>query len=200
MKSIFFFDKLFLLVFFLLAFLFLIDFIWGDENIFLLINKGLASSGLDFLCLYIFVPLFFLLGIIPFLMLFFKRFWKLGLFSLISGFICYQFGNLLKLLICQPRPLEILSPRILGPWETNSFSFPSTTTMLALGLVIPILMKRPKYGFPLLIISFLLGFSVIYTGFHFPSDVIVGAIISLVLIFSLSIFLRKFNIKRGLSH
>lgn len=188
MKNIFFFDKFFGLVFLLLVFLFLINFAFGDERMFLLINKGLASSGLDFLCLYIFIPLFLLLGVIPFLMLFFKRFWKLGLFSLISGFICYQFGNLLKFLICQPRPLEILSARILGPWEINSFSFPSTTTMLAFGLMLPILMKKPKYGLPLLILSLLLGFSVIYTGFHFPSDVIIGAIISLVLVLSLTGF------------
>lgn len=183
MKNKLLFDKYFWFLFLGLSSLFWIDFLLGDNQVFLLINRKIANPNLDFICLYIFVPLFLLLGLVPFLMIFFKRYWKLGLFSLISGVLCYQIGNLIKLLVSQPRPFEILPARILGPWTVRSFSFPSTTTMLGFGLAIPILIEKPKYGLPLLTLSSLLGFSVIYTGFHFPQDVIVGAIFSLGIVF-----------------
>ena len=183
MKNKLFFDKYFWFLFLGLSSLFWIDFLLGDNRVFLFINREIANSGLDFVCLYIFIPLFLLLGLVPFLMIFFKKYWKLGLFSLISGVLCYQIGNLIKLLVSQPRPFEILPARILGPWTVRSFSFPSTTTMLGFGLAIPILIEKPKYGLPLLTLSSLLGFSVIYTGFHFPQDVIVGAIFSLGIVF-----------------
>jgi len=183
MKNKLLFDKYFWFLFLGLSSLFWIDFLLGDNRVFLFINRKIANSGLDFVCLNIFVPLFLLLGLVPFLMIFSRKYWKLGLFSLISGFLCYQIGNLIKLLVSQPRPFEILPARILGPWTVRSFSFPSTTTMLGFGLAIPILIEKPKYGLPLLTLSSLLGFSVIYTGFHFPQDVIVGAIFSLGIVF-----------------
>jgi membrane-associated phospholipid phosphatase len=68
--------------------------------------------------------------------------------------------------------------RIVGPFEANSFSFPSTTTMLVFGLVIPFLLFYDNHhsGIRLTILSYLARFAVIYTGFHFPTDV-VGAIL-----------------------
>ncbi len=44
--------------------------------------------------------------------------------------------------------------------------------MLVFGLTFPILFDKPKLGAPLVMLSFLIGFSVVYLGFHFPGDVI----------------------------
>ena len=156
-----------------------------NNEIFLLINQGMASPTLDFLVLKILIPLFLLLGIIPFLMLFFKKYRNLGAFSLISGALCYGIGHLLKILFSFPRPYDVLSARTIGPWHISEFSFPSSTTMLAFGLALPFLLEKSKFRYPFLILAFLVGFTVIYTGFHFPRDVIAGIFFAILIVFLL---------------
>ncbi|MCK4453770.1 phosphatase PAP2 family protein [Candidatus Parcubacteria bacterium] len=175
---------------------FLIDLIIGDSQLFLIINKKIANPYLDWIVISIFYPLFSLLFIVPLICLFKKEWRRASLIALISGPLSYIIGDFLKILIARPRPFEVLSVNLLGPWHTTSFSFPSTTTALVFGLALPFLIYKNKFAGLLIPISFLVGFSVIYTGFHFPLDVMAGAILSLVLVLSLSIFLTKFNIKK----
>ncbi|MFQ6050014.1 MAG: phosphatase PAP2 family protein [Candidatus Paceibacterales bacterium] len=178
-------DKSFLFLLILIIFLSLIVFLIGNNQLFLFINQKIANSILDFIVLYIFTPLFLLLGAVPFFMLFFKQYRALGAFSLVSGFLCYVSGSLLKLLFNMPRPFHVLPARVIGPWHMSYFSFPSSTTMLAFGLALPFLVEKPKYGLIFLTLAFLVGFSVIYTGFHFPQDVIAGIFLSLLIVFLL---------------
>ncbi len=161
-------------LFLILAVFAVLDLAIGDKELFLFINRGLANPTLDFIFLKILIPVFFLLPLLPFLMLFFNKYRKLGFVSFVSGPLFYIIGNVLKFLFSQPRPYEILDARIIGPWHSSHLSFPSTTTMLAFGFALPIFLKNKKIGFPLLILAFLVGISVIYTGFHFPKDVIAG--------------------------
>lgn len=164
----------------ILVFFTILDLTFGDREIFLLINRGLANPIFDFIFLKILLPVFLLLPLVPFLMLFSKKYRKLGFLSLISGPLFYLIGGILKILFSQSRPFDILDARILGPFHTSTFSFPSTTTMLAFGFALPIFLKNQKIGFPLLILAFLVGFSVIYTGFHFPKDIIAGIFFSIL--------------------
>jgi len=172
-------------LFLVIVFLSLAIFLIGNEKIFLFINQKMASSFLDFIVLKIFIPLFLLLGIIPFLMFFLEKDRPLALFSLISGPLCYLIGNLIKFLFRFPRPYDILPTRIIGPWHVGQFSFPSSTTMLAFGFSLPFLSKKSKLSCFLLTLSFLVGFAVIYTGFHFPADVLVGIFFSILIVFLL---------------
>ncbi|KPJ57070.1 hypothetical protein AMJ49_02860 [Parcubacteria bacterium DG_74_2] len=185
--------KVFIYLILSLIFLSLVVFLIGDNKIFLFINIRMASSILDFLVLKIFIPLFSLLAIFPFLMLFSKN-KNLGVFSLISGPICYLLGNLIKSIFSFPRPFDVLPARTLGPWHASPFSFPSTTSMLAFGFAIPVLLKRPKLGKFLLFLAFLVGFSVIYTGFHFPKDVIAGIFFSALIVFVFEKFFEKIGL------
>lgn len=183
--------KIIFYLFLTLAILVIIDLIFGDREIFLFINRGFASPILDSIFLKILLPVFFLLPLVPFFMLFFKKYRKLGFGSLISGPLFYIIGNILKFLFSQPRPYELLDARIVGPWHTSTLSFPSTTTMLAFGFALPIFLKNKKIGFPLLLLAFLVGLSVIYSGFHFPKDVIAGAFFSLLLALLIDKFILK---------
>lgn len=167
----------------ILFFFVILDFIFGDKELFLFINKGLTSPILDFIFLKILIPLFFLLPGVPFLMLFLKKYRKLGFVSFVSGPLFYIIGNILKILFSHPRPYELLDARIIGPWHTSTFCFPSTTTMLAFGFALPIFLKNRKIGFPLLLLAFMVGLSVIYTGFHFPKDVLSGIFFSTLFAF-----------------
>jgi len=156
-----------------------------NNQIFLFINQEMANPTLDFIVLKILTPLFLLLGIIPFLMLFFKKYRNLGAFSLISGALFYGIGHLLKILFAFPRPYDVLSARTIGPWHISEFSFPSSTTMLAFGLALPFLIKKSKFRYFFLTLAFLVGFVVIYTGFHFPRDVLAGIFFAILIVFLL---------------
>jgi len=155
----------------------------NNKALFLFINQKLANSVLDFIVLYVFIPLFLLMGIIPGILFVFKKDIS-GFFTLFSGAFCYIVGNLIKLIFKMPRPYAILSDvRIIGPWHMSQFSFPSTTTMLAFGLALAFFIeKKDKLSCFFLGLACLVGFTVIYTGFHFPRDVVFGASLSLLFV------------------
>ncbi|XOB42428.1 MAG: phosphatase PAP2 family protein [Candidatus Nealsonbacteria bacterium] len=157
--------------------------ITNNEVLFLFINQNLASPVLDFIVLYIFIPLFLLMGIIPGILFVFKKDIS-GFFTLFSGGFCYIIGNLIKLIFKMPRPYMILPDvRIVGPWHMSQYSFPSTTTMLAFGLALAFFIeKKDKLSWFFLVLAFLVGFTVIYTGFHFPKDVVFGAFLSMLFV------------------
>ncbi|MDH5770983.1 MAG: phosphatase PAP2 family protein [Candidatus Bathyarchaeota archaeon] len=178
-------------IFAMLALLFLADLVIGDSTFFLFINREIANPALDFVCLYILLPLFSLLFIIPLATVFLPhleiRCRASGLVSLLSGFLSYGIGSLIKCFVMRPRPFDVLPARVLGFWSTATTSFPSTTTMLAFGIAIPVLMEKPRYGSILVSLSFLVGFFVVYSGFHFPGDVIAGAFLSI----AIALFMNK---------
>jgi undecaprenyl-diphosphatase len=189
--------KILLIILILLS---VIVFCVKNDALFLFINQKLANGVLDFIVVYIFIPLFLLMGIIPFLMLVLKKD-KIGFFSLFSGVFCYIAGNLIKLLFKMPRPYTIFADtRIIGPWHVSQYSFPSTTTMLAFGLALPFLMERKgRWSWFFLTLAFLVGFTVIYTGFHFPRDVVFGIFLSLLFVCLLKRIKNKFINEENLS-
>jgi undecaprenyl-diphosphatase len=171
------------------------DFFLLNEKISIFLNQKIANPILDFLVLWIFTPLFSLLVAIPFLFLFSKHKDKkiLGLFALFSGFFLYWFGHsILKPIFHIPRPVVLFEKvRTLGPWHESFYSFPSTTTMLAFGLALPVFLHQKKIGSFLLILAFLVGFSVIYCGFHTAFDVLAGILFSFLFVFFVDKILQK---------
>lgn len=186
--------RVFVFLISILSFLSVINFLIGDQKIFLFINKNLANPILDFFVLKIFIPLFFFLAIFPIFLIFSKKEKNLGFFSLFSGPFSYFLGNLIKLLFKFPRPADLIEARTIGLFHVSPYSFPSTTTMLAFGLAIPILLKKKKMGSFLLFLSFLVGFSVIYTGYHFPKDVIAGIFFTILVCYFLNSIYERFSL------
>ena len=155
-----------------------------NEKIFFFFNQKIASPILDFFVLFVFIPLFSLLVLVPIYFLFKgKKF--LAIYSLFCGFFLYWFGHsILKPIFHVPRPFALFeNVKILGPWHKSPYSFPSTTTMLAFGLALPIFFHERKIGRFLLVLAFLVGFSVIYCGFHTPLDVLGGILFSFIFAF-----------------
>jgi len=165
--------------------LFIADLVIGDYNLFTLINQEIANPILDFACAYASPVLFSVFYVLTLVALHFSRDNTLkasGIVSLITGPLSYGIGSLVKVLVGRPRPFEgLLHARVIGLWHTSSFSLPSTTTMLALGFALPILLEKPRLGTILVAFSYFIGFSVVYTGFHFPLDVAAGSFLSLVI-------------------
>ncbi|MCD6550298.1 phosphatase PAP2 family protein [bacterium] len=168
----------------------LIDFWVGDNQAFLFINQRLSNPLLDFVFLYIFVPLLSFLVVAPGFMLFFKRYRIIGILSFLGGGVCYLIGGLIKF---SPRPSQVLSQVFLvGNWVVGENSFPSTTTMLAFGLALPVFLLTSRIGWLSLLLASLTGFFVVYSGYHFPEDAIAGAVICVIIILFLVFLLRKY--------
>ena len=165
-------------------FLLLVVHVVGDYGLFVFINREIINSVLDVACAYASPVFFFVFYFFTLVKLFVsKRSMSMAgeAISLVTGPLSYGVGSFMKLLFERPRPFEVLiGVRVIGPWDTSSFSFPSTTTMLVFGFSLPILLLFEKrwYGAILSLLSYFIGFSVVYTGFHFPADVAAGTLFS----------------------
>lgn len=113
-----------------------------------------------------------------------KRKWILPLwFTLILSTI---FSFILKVAVQRLRPfqqglIELPSFLIKNSYYIWDFSFPSAQTMLVF-CALPLLSKEfPKLKYIWIVLACLVGFSRIYFGFHFLSDVIAGAAIGYLL-------------------
>ena len=85
---------------------------------------------------------------------------------------------ILKNLVARTRPYEIVEGlvSIVGP--QSDFSFPSGHTGCSFAVAVVIFLMCPrKVGVPALVLAVLISLSRLYVGVHFPTDVIVGAII-----------------------
>ncbi len=129
------------------------------------------------------IIIFFLLTIL-FLWKDSKRKWILPLwFTLLLSSIVSFF---LKVSIQRLRPfqqglIEISPFLIKSSYLIWDFSFPSTHTILAFA-AIPFLSKEfPKLKYAWVTLACLIGFSRLYFGFHFLSDIIAGAAIGYLL-------------------
>lgn len=102
--------------------------------------------------------------------------------------------NVLKIIVARPRPF-------LAPYEVSTFSFPSghATGALALYGVITYIVLRyqPKkiYRYSTLILTItliaLVGFSRVYLGFHYLSDVLAGYTVASVWLLGTTLFFRR---------
>lgn len=112
---------------------------------------------------------------------------KKGYFLLAVGFLGTMLNQILKLSFRVPRPwvqdpnftiLEQAKEAALG------YSFPSGHTTSAVGTFgcLAVVAQRKWWRNVCVVIAVLVGFSRMYIGVHFPSDVLVGAGTSLILI------------------
>ena len=120
---------------------------------------------------------------------------KLGILLFAGLAFASVINNLcLKEIIERPRPYnldpevwknagyEYIWPNLIK--KSDSWSFPSGHTSTSIGAGFALLLgcrkKELGIGIPAFIISLLIGFSRIYVHVHYPTDVIVGAVIGLL--------------------
>lgn len=104
----------------------------------------------------------------------------IAVFSLASTFLVVDF--IIKPIVSRTRPymaLEHLSR--LVPVE-KSFSFPSGHAATAFAVAYVMVRKIPfRYGISCITLAILMAFSRVYVGVHYPSDVIFGAIVGIII-------------------
>lgn len=110
---------------------------------------------------------------------------KMGVFALASLLVCFLINNgLLKNLVARPRPYTQLSELVMLMPCPSDHSFPSGHTCAAFATAGSLLWsgKNKLWGLrvPALILAVLTGWSRLYVGVHFPTDVLAGALIGLL--------------------
>lgn len=115
------------------------------------------------------------------LMLFFKKTRKVGIAALCSIALCFIITNLgLKNIVARPRPYTQIAELMILTHPESSFSFPSGHTANSFAVALIYFRMLPKkYGIAAVVLAALIGFSRLYIGVHYPSDVIGGFLVAL---------------------
>jgi len=87
---------------------------------------------------------------------------------------------ILKPLIARDRPFIALTPIVLYP-TPNGYAFPSTHSVIAFSMAYIITRKMKRFQWAIWLTAILIAWSRIYSGHHFPLDVIGGAGLGLFL-------------------
>jgi undecaprenyl-diphosphatase len=120
--------------------------------------------------------------VVGILLLFFKKTRSAGIAVLVSYIGVFVFGQfILKNLISRPRPCHIDETFELLVKRPSSSSFPSTHSAWAFGAATVIFMKFRKAGIAAFVVAALIAFSRMYMFLHFPTDVLAGMIMGVIL-------------------
>lgn len=111
----------------------------------------------------------------------------LSVFSLPTAFII---GRIVNKLIIHPRPFVEGNFVPLVPHIPDN-GFPSEHTLLAVTLALIVLYSNKKWGIVLLILSMFVGLGRVWAGVHRPSDIIGSIVISVVVVSSVYIILKR---------
>ena len=120
---------------------------------------------------------FILFGVV---LLFFRKTRKAGASSLCAMLMGLLVTNLtLKPLVSRPRPWVVMEnfTTLVTSSDLNSFPSGHTCAAFAFGVALCAVLPQTWAKAAALIAAALMGFSRLYVGVHFPSDVIVGALV-----------------------
>ncbi len=154
-----------------------------DWQIFYFFNR-LSGKNIFLDCLTIFFAQYsgyFLLLILVFLLLKkYKKYKNLVFVSLGSALVSrFLFTELIRHLYFRSRPFVENSVNLLI-YHKPTASFPSGHTSFYFALSTVVYLYNKKLGTFFFLVSFLMGISRIYCGLHWPSDILVGAAIGVL--------------------
>jgi undecaprenyl-diphosphatase len=123
--------------------------------------------------------------IVGIVLLFFKRTRKTGAAVLVSYIGVLLFGELLlKHVVTRMRPCQIDQTFAMLVERPTSSSFPSTHSAFAFGTAMAIFMNHRRAGVLMFIVATLVAFSRLYLFVHFPTDVLCGIVLGIVVGFA----------------
>lgn len=113
----------------------------------------------------------------------FKKTRRAGLVSAAALVLSLVVNNLcLKNLVDRTRPYELIEGLKILVSKPGDASFPSGHSGASFAAATAIFQCVPrKYGIPLLVLAALIALSRLYVGVHFPTDVLAGTVIGILL-------------------
>lgn len=119
-----------------------------------------------------------------------KKTRRIGCMGLLALVLSLLFNNmLLKHLIARSRPYDCIRGLIPLITPPTDYSFPSGHTAASFAVGVLLFRKLPKrYGIPALVLAALIGFSRLYLGVHYPSDVLAGALLGTGISYTAEVF------------
>lgn len=121
-----------------------------------------------------------LIGVlILFLIKNFRKYWKMATAAFISAVLArFIITEIIRWLWLRPRPFVLEQVNLLLPHRLTG-SFPSGHAAFFFALSLSVYFYNKKAGILFFIASALIGISRVFSGLHWPSDIIVGAVVGL---------------------
>ncbi|MFZ4631776.1 MAG: phosphatase PAP2 family protein [Patescibacteria group bacterium] len=120
---------------------------------------------------------------------------KLVLFASISSVFAIVFIKpIIVIFISRPRPfiaLNNIHQLVTVPLSENLQSFPSGHALIYFALSMVVYFSNKKLGLAFFIASGLMGLARIYSGVHYPSDILAGAILGIGSAYLVKVFYLK---------
>lgn len=151
-----------------------------DVAILFFINKTLANSFLDLIMPFTHTLPYFFWGLLTAFFFFRKKDRNLALLMIIAIAVNTILATAIKNFVARERPYQVFDVRQLVTEENNQ-SFPSNHTQLSFLLSTIIFSFYRRLGIILFLLSAVIAFGRIYVGVHYPSDVVAGALIGILL-------------------
>ena len=107
-------------------------------------------------------------------------------------FVTLFISSVLKFIIARPRP------DVVHLVKESSFSFPSNHSSAAFSAIPLFFKENGTIGYVWLIISIIIAFSRVYTGVHYLSDVLAGALLGYVISISIIKLDNNYNLTKKL--
>jgi undecaprenyl-diphosphatase len=163
----------------------------GDYKTFSLINNNMNCSFLDkSFSLITHLGGAFITCALPIILMFFGnvKLKRMGFDMALALSLSHVFVRLLKNKFMRLRPYDYLEMVNTHGLFWDDFSFPSGHTTAIFSICTTIAMNMPEYLRLFFVIAIIIGISRIYIGVHYPSDVLIGAMIG----FGTAILVHKY--------
>lgn len=109
-----------------------------------------------------------------------KKYRKYGMMMVISMLVGYLIGEFaVKEIVGRARPFTEFKDLVINVKKPSSYSFPSSSTLIAFAASGIIMQGMKKYSKIAVSVAALIGFSRAYFFVHYLSDVVAGAVIGL---------------------
>ena len=155
-----------------------------DLYLFNFINNFAGKwNWLDFLGIFFAEYLCYVLLFILLLLLFIdvKKYWKIVAEVLIAGvFTRFILAEIIRKIYFRPRPFVNNDVNLLIPYNGHEASFPSGHALFFFALSTIIYIHNKKAGVLFYIASFLIVLGRVFTGIHWPSDILAGAVFGIL--------------------
>lgn len=174
-----------------------------DFSLLYLIQENLRSEWLDALCAFLSrafqlgIP-WLILGVVLFC---FKKTRTAGVILVAAVALTFFFNEIaIKNAVGRERPCTIDPSIQLAIERPTSYSFPSGHTASCFAAVGTLLFTFKKLGVPMLLFAAFMGFSRMYLFVHFPTDVLAGAAMGLLMAWVTVLIFRELKFDKKLNN